>query len=195
MKRNQFHHVIRAAGAVLGVDEVLVVGSQAVHGSLAKVALLGDFSMEVDVAAAGDSEGRMADLIDGAIGEGSLFHETHGYYGHGVVEATARLPEGWRTRLVAHSAPDTNGVTALCLDPHDLWLSKAYAGRDKDLPFCRAMFDEGLVDPAVLRERLSLMGSLPDANRARMEGMIEAMAAERSLPTRRTLKDKTQPTP
>ena len=176
MRRDQFNHVIRAAGAVLGVDEVLVVGSQAVHGSLAKVALLGDFSMEVDIASTGDAEGRMADLIDGAIGEGSLFHETHGYYGHGVVEGTAKLPDGWQTRLVTHSAPDTNGVTALCLDPHDLWLSKAYAGREKDLPFCQAMFDEGLVSASVLQERLSLMGNLPDAHRARIEAMIETMA-------------------
>lgn len=35
MKRAQFEHVIRAADAVLGVSELLVIGSQAVHGSMA----------------------------------------------------------------------------------------------------------------------------------------------------------------
>ena len=34
MTRAQFEHAIRAAGAVLGVSEVLVIGSQAVHGSM-----------------------------------------------------------------------------------------------------------------------------------------------------------------
>ena len=34
MTRDGFEHAIRAAGAVLGVDEVLVIGSQAVHASL-----------------------------------------------------------------------------------------------------------------------------------------------------------------
>ena len=83
---------------------------------------------------------------------------------------------GW----VAHNAPDTNGITALCLDPHDLWLSKAYAGRDKDIPFCNAMFAEGLVDPANLRKLLPLMGELPNAVGARIEAMIGAMEAERA---------------
>ena len=42
------------------------------------------------------------------------------------------LPEGWRARLVRFESPATNGVTAWCLETHDLWLSKAVAGRDKD---------------------------------------------------------------
>jgi hypothetical protein len=37
MTRGEFEHAIRAAGAVLGVEEVLVIGSQAVHGSLSRV--------------------------------------------------------------------------------------------------------------------------------------------------------------
>jgi hypothetical protein len=34
MTRDQFEHAIRAAGSVLGVNEVLVIGSQALHGSI-----------------------------------------------------------------------------------------------------------------------------------------------------------------
>jgi hypothetical protein len=34
MTREQFEHAIRAAGAVLDVSDVLVIGSQAVHGSM-----------------------------------------------------------------------------------------------------------------------------------------------------------------
>lgn len=34
MTREQFARAIRAAGVVLGVSEVLVIGSQAVHGSV-----------------------------------------------------------------------------------------------------------------------------------------------------------------
>ncbi|MHB8519283.1 MAG: hypothetical protein ACYDH9_00875 [Limisphaerales bacterium] len=39
-------------------------------------------------------------LIDGAIGELSAFHQTFGYYAHGVDETTASLPVGWPERLV-----------------------------------------------------------------------------------------------
>ena len=34
MTRDGFEHAVRAAGAVLGVDELLVIGSQAIHASL-----------------------------------------------------------------------------------------------------------------------------------------------------------------
>ena len=175
MNKTAFHHVVRAAGAVLNVDRVLVIGSQAVHGSLRRFALFGDFSTEVDIAILGDQEGHAADLIDGAIGEGSLFHDTHGYYGHGVTEATAKLPDGWRDRLIPYRAPGTNGVTAHCLDPHDLWLSKALAGREKDLPFCQAMFSEGLVNQDLLRARLALMNELQAPTLARIQAMIKAL--------------------
>ena len=40
-----------------------------------------------------------ADEIDAAIGEGSQFDVTYGYYAHGVGPETAVLPDGWKGRL------------------------------------------------------------------------------------------------
>src|ERR1017187_4566960 len=96
MKRNQFAHTVRAAAAILGVNEVLVIGSQAVHASLDKLFPAVNRSIETDIAALDDEDGRMADLIDGSIGEASLFQETHGYYAQGVEPKPAILPEGWK---------------------------------------------------------------------------------------------------
>lgn len=162
MRRKEFEHAIRAAGAVLGRHEVLVIGSQALHASVD-----GDLppeasrSIEVDVAVLhGDPDGRLADLIDGSIGEASMFHATFGYYAQGVVETTAVLPTGWRERLVCFESPGTNGVVAWCLEPHDLWVSKAIAGRPKDLEFCRAIAEGGMVDAVQLRDRLARVTAL-----------------------------------
>lgn len=156
MKREQFEHAIRAAGAVLDANEVLVIGSQALHASVTgELPPEASRSVEVDVAAMDDTDGRMADLIDGSIGEASMFHTTFGYYAQGVVEATAVLPAGWRGRLVRFDTAGTSGVVAWCLEPHDLWVSKAVAGRPKDLEFCRAIIDAGLVDGDRLRDRLA----------------------------------------
>jgi hypothetical protein len=161
MTREQFEHAIRAAGAVLGVTELLVIGSQAVHGSMSGPLLIeAARSVEVDVAVRGDSEGRLADLIDGSIGEASMFHDTFGYYARGVVESTARLPEGWQARLVPFDTPGTRGVTAWCLELHDLWVSKAVAGREKDREFCAALVRRGLVMPDVLSARLDTVPAL-----------------------------------
>ena len=161
MKRSEFEHSVRAAAAVLGLDEVLVIGSQALHatvaGALPEEALR---SIEVDVAVRGDADGHLADLIDGSIGEASMFHATVGYYAQGVVETTTVLPRGWTDRLVRFQAPATNGVVALCLEVHDLWLAKAIANRPKDVEFCTALVDRGLVKRSVLLEGLGDVADL-----------------------------------
>jgi hypothetical protein len=161
MTREQFEHAIRAAGAVLGVTELLVIGSQAVHGSMSgPLPIEAARSVEVDVAVRGDTEGRLADLIDGSIGEASMFHDTFGYYARGVVESTARLPEGWQARLVPFDTPGTRGVTAWCLELHDLWVSKAVAGREKDREFCYALLRRGVVMADILTSRLDMVPAL-----------------------------------
>jgi hypothetical protein len=173
--REQFEHAVRAAGAVLDVHEVLVIGSQALHASVD-----GDLpekaarSVEVDVAVRGDTDGRMADLLDGSIGEASMFHDTFGYYAQGVTETTAILPEGWEARLVRFESPATNGVVAWCLDAHDLWISKAIAGRPKDVEFCSALLDADIVDRNTLVDRLALVDELDRRVRRAVEGRIRA---------------------
>jgi hypothetical protein len=177
MTRAEFEHVVRAAGAILARDELLVLGSQAVHGSVdGSLPPQAERSVEVDIALPGDVDGRAADLIDGSIGELSMFHETFGYYAHGVEEATAVLPSGWRDRLVRFETPGTNGIVAWCPDPHDLWVSKAIANRPKDIEFCAALLETGLVDESMLRNRLALVDrerldpSLIDIILARIDG-------------------------
>ena len=184
MKREEFEHAIRAAGAVLGVREVLVIGSQALHGSVAgELPPEASRSVEVDVAAiGGDAEGRMADLIDGSIGEASMFHATFGYYAQGVVETTAVLPAGWRERLVRFEAPGMNGVIAWCLEPHDLWVAKAIAGRPKDIEFCQALLERSLVTADRLRERLAMVGDLDARVRDAVLARVSAHPSVKGVP-------------
>ncbi len=173
MKREEFEHAIRASGAVLGASEVLVIGSQALHGSVSgELPAEATRSVEVGVAAMEDADGRMADLIDGSIGEASMFHATFGYYAQGVVETTAVLPARWRDRLVRFETPGTNGVVAWCLEPHDLWISKAIAGRPKDIEFCRALTESSLVDCDSLRDRLAKVEALDERVRSAVAARI-----------------------
>ena len=167
MNRGQFEHAIRAAGAVLGVAELLVIGSQAIHASLSlEIPEEASRSVEVDIAVFEDTGDRGSMLIDGSIGEASMFHSTFGYYAHGVSVTTAVLPNGWRDRLIRFATPALNGVVAWCLEPHDLWISKAIAGRDKDLEFCSALLALGLVTPGELATRLEQVSNLDERVRA-----------------------------
>jgi hypothetical protein len=174
VKRAEFEHAVRAAAAVLGVEELLVIGSQALHGSvegdLPEEALR---SVEVDLAALEDPEGKKADLIDGAIGEASMFHATFGYYAQGVEAVTAVLPEGWQNRLVRFQTEGTRGVVAWCLEVHDLWISKMIAGRPKDLEFGQALLERGIVEPGELQTRLE-HADIKDPVRKRVAGKIRA---------------------
>lgn len=173
MTRDQFAHAIRAAGAVLGVSELIVIGSQAVHGSVSgELPIEAARSVEVDLAVRGDHDGRLADLIDGSIGEASMFHDTFGYYAQGVDESTARLPDGWQNRLVRFETPATGGVVAWCLELHDLWIAKAVALRDKDREFCRALLQRNLVVRETLRSRLVTVPELDERIQAVVEGWL-----------------------
>ena len=65
------------------------------------------------------------------------------HYAQGVGERTVVLPEGWQSRLVA---VPTSAGTGLCLEPHDLVISKCVAGREKDRDYVRAALRHRLVD-------------------------------------------------
>ncbi|GMV06503.1 MAG: hypothetical protein AMXMBFR53_27790 [Gemmatimonadota bacterium] len=93
----------------------------------------------------------------------------------GVVESTAVLPEGWEGRLVRFEIPATNGVVAWCLEVHDLRISKAIAGRPKDLEFCEALARRGIVDGKTLEARLVLVRNSSPRVRYAVEGRITSL--------------------
>ena len=59
---------------------------------------------------------------------------------------------------------------AWCLEPHDLWVSKAIAGREKDLEFCSALLSRGIVKRNELARRLTAVDSLD----ARLGTLVQA---------------------
>lgn len=155
MDRPQLEHILRAAWAITGADRFVVIGSQAILGQHVNPPPELVVSMEADIfSLRSDAD---AELVDGSIGELSPFHRTFGYYAHGVDEQTAVLPEGWKERLVPIRTPATGGATGLCLEVHDLAVSKLAAGREKDLDFVRALLRHALADPGVIASRISSM--------------------------------------
>ena len=176
MQRDQLEHLIRAAGAISGSRRVVVIGSQAILGQYPTGApARATWSMEADLLPLDAPD--MAEMLSGSLGELSPFHNTFGYYGDGVSLATATLPEDWQRRLVAIDNPNTNGYIGLCLELHDLLLSKYFAGRDKDHEFCLAVVQAHLADRGVLLQRLATMPIDAEA-RARIERRIDADFAE-----------------
>ena len=159
MKRGQLEHVLRAAADVTKELEILVIGFSAILGTydddrLPDAATRSD---EADLAPFRDPDGRKAARIEAALGEGSMFHDTHGYYVDAVDFKTAMGPDGWEGRLRRLSAPNTRGAVGWCLEAHDLAAAKLAAGRDKDYEFVEALLHKKLIAKPTLIDRVDAL--------------------------------------
>jgi hypothetical protein len=176
VRRPDFEHVIAAAAAISGEDEIVVIGSQSIWGSVEDPPEAMVRSLEADVYPRRDPS--RAEEIDGALGDGSQFQQTYGYYAHGVGPETAKAPSGWVDRLVTvevRRRPGQSGyVRALCQERHDLVLAKCVAGRERDWEFARAALAAGVVESAPL---LALIERMPieEARQAHLRAMLEGL--------------------
>jgi hypothetical protein len=175
MTRAALEHVLRAASAVSNEKDIVVIGSQAILGQFpeAPADLLSSIEVDVYPRDAPDK----SDVIDGALGELSAFHEAFGYYAHGVDHTTAVLPEGWANRLVRVESASTGWAVGWCLEVHDLAVSKLIAGRDKDVEFVAVLIRERMIDARVVEARI---GAVPitDGRVAAARARIRSLARD-----------------
>jgi hypothetical protein len=174
MDKEAFIHVIRAAADVVD-DELVIVGSQAILGTLDDPPGALVRSLEVDLYPKTNPD--RAIEIDGALGDGSPFHEHYGYYAHGVGPETIVAPFGWQRRLERLEVPAIRRrkgpAIGWCLSAPDLMLAKIAAGRPQDIEFVEASLRAGVTSADELRRGIDL---LPDhvqsEARVRTEGLI-----------------------
>lgn len=171
MTRSELEHLIRASGAIADDVELIIIGSQSILAQFPQAPATLRVSMETDLYPKNKPE--LADLVDGSIGEGSYFHEQFGYYAQGVGPKTALLPGGWEDRLVRIDNENTNGVAGLCLDVHDLAISKYVASRPKDREFTRELARQTMTRHQTLKQRLHET-DLPASERVRINAAIDA---------------------
>lgn len=163
MTREELEHIIRASADVTDQYEFMIIGSQSILGSVPNPEAVFTMSAEADIYPLNAPE--LAEKIEGAIGEGSQFHETYGYYAQGVGPETAVLPADWMSRVHRVQNAGTKGRAGFCLDVVDLFLSKAAAAREKDRVFCIALLEHRYVTPDQV---LALVASMPlDGERQR----------------------------
>lgn len=160
MTREELEHIIRASGEITNQYEFVIVGSQSMLGPVPNPEEVFTVSMEADIYPLQAPE--LADKIDGAIGEGSQFHRSFGYYAQGVGPDTATLPKDWMQRVHRVQNSNTKGWVGYCLDVLDLFLAKAAAGREKDREFCKALFEYGYV---TLAQALKMVPTMPLDNK------------------------------
>ena len=156
MTRDQLEHAIRAACDVAEDSEVWVFGSQAILGEFPDAPEALRASIEVDMQPKNRPD--KADLVDGALGEMSVFHKTHDFYVHGLLIDGSAFPQGWqhRTKPVVDEI-STRGKIGWCVEIHDLAASKLAAYREKDRDFVRTLLIERMIASETLIARINLL--------------------------------------
>jgi hypothetical protein len=157
MTREQLEHAIRAACEVSEDTEIWIFGSQSIIAEFPDAPEDLRTSIEVDVQPKNRPD--KVDVIDGALGELSLFHQTHGFYVHGLpVEEAVALPQGWQDRTKPiYDEISTRGNTGWCIEAHDLAASKLVAFREKDRDFVRVLLIEKMIVVETLIERIHML--------------------------------------
>lgn len=150
MNRSSLEHLIRAAADITGDHEIVIIGSQAIHGSLRDIPPAAQISFEADMYPSNMPE--RFEMIEAILGEFSNFHDTYGYYAQGVGPETATLPFDWKTRAVRISNEATNHASGLCISLPDLILSKYAAARPKDFEYIDQIISIGAVKKEELVE-------------------------------------------
>ena len=157
MNKQQLEHILMSAARIGDDNEIIVIGSQSILGQFPdahKNPVL-SYSMEADIYLKNKINNTI--LVEGSIGEGSLFHVTFGYYAQEVGPKTAILPAGWEDRLfpVIVRYEGTKSVTGYCLEAHDLATAKYAAGREKDYGFLAVMINKGMLRMKELIDRVN----------------------------------------
>jgi len=111
---DQLRDLARRAANRTGYRQILVLGSQAVHGSLPDVELpsITTMSEEADLAVVNDLSGDTPQQIEAAFGMGSPYHQSFGVYADGIALSEVALPDGWEGRVrseqvTSHDDPTT----------------------------------------------------------------------------------------
>jgi hypothetical protein len=168
--RAQLEHAIRAACGVAEDSELWIFGSQAILGQFPEAPEALRESAECDVTPKNRPEA--VDKIDGALGELSQFHQTYGFYVHGLSLEAATLPDGWKDRTNKIQNSNTKQYAGHCVEAHDLAVSKLVAFRDKDREFVRILLNENLIQADTLVGRIESLPSSPE-ERARLTEWIK----------------------
>jgi len=157
-------NLLLKAGDIARERDFFLIGSQALRG--VSPAMPRDFpaTREADLYPRRNPQAWYT--LRTKLGKGSAFFKRNGYYLDCTDPALSTLPEGWLERLVPFRSLRTRGVTAWCLEPHDLFVSKLVAWREKDQLYLAAMLRHRLVKAVLISTRIE---ELPVSNSEKQE--------------------------
>ncbi|HLH93100.1 MAG TPA: DUF6036 family nucleotidyltransferase [Xanthobacteraceae bacterium] len=167
---------VRAIATEFDTDTVVIIGSQAILLGWPDPPPVLRHSPEIDAfpgcttiwearekARFPDETPDASEHINALFGDGSQFHETHGFYIDGVDKNTAVLPKDWRTRAIVRRIEvdklETGKVvkrmvTAIAPSPEDVIVAKLARLEEKDRSFVQAFHSARPLDAGLIEARI-----------------------------------------
>ena len=175
MTKSEFETLLRKAGELARDRDFFLIGSQSLRGVCPAIPRGFPKTIEADLYPRHNPQAW--GILREELGRASKFFDRHGYYLDCADPSLATIPDGWLARLISFSTPRTGGVTAWCLEPHDLFVSKLVAWREKDQQFLRAMLKHKLARPSVVLNRIEHLPVSADRREA-LKQLVEELVAE-----------------
>lgn len=178
MTKAELEDLIKRAGALAREWDFFLIGSQSLRATCP--AIPRDFPQTIEADLYPRRHPQAWSLLRAELGNKSKFFKRNGYYLDCTDPGLATLPDGWTERLIPFRTPRTGGVTAWCLEPHDLFASKLVAWREKDQQFLRAMLRHKFAKPASVLQRIEDLPVAP-SRRAELKQLVAELVAEQRL--------------
>lgn len=171
VRRAHLFTLFEQARRLTGHHDYVVVGSLAILGTQDEADLPADMSMSIDIDCYTKADpGRILDLQQ-ALGEGSAFHKTHGFFLDPVSPSLPTLPQGWEQRMCTL---EQDSLRLWFLDPDDAAISKYARSQANDLRWIRAGLLSGLISLPRVIARLPSTGFLDHEEAARVRQQVDA---------------------
>jgi hypothetical protein len=150
MNRKDLDRLLVEAQRITNHQDYVIIGSLSILGAIANppTSMIG--SIDIDLYPKHDP-GRASEIAK-ALGLGSAFEQTYGYYADAVSPMLPTLPEGWEQRLI--DITFASGIRAWFLEPNDAAISKYVRGDLRDREWVRAGLEAGLLSLPTIEYRL-----------------------------------------
>lgn len=150
MNRNDIDRLLVEAKRITNHPDFVIIGSLSVLGAVANPPVSMTGSIDIDLYPKNDP-GRASEIAK-ALGLGSAFESTYGYYADAVSPMLPTLPEGWEQRLI--KVEFDSGVSAWFLEPNDAAISKYVRSESRDREWIRAGLEANILSLPTIEYRL-----------------------------------------
>lgn len=182
MKLDELFELAEEARRLTGHVELVIIGSNSILCLAPHAKIPESMVMSIDVDAYLRQDPGRTGSLKTALGEGSMFHRSHGYFLDPVSPSLATLPDGWEKRLLIERRGD---LSVWFLDPDDAAISKYARLEERDRRWIREGLSAGLLSMPKIRSRLQATSFLDDEEEKKVRLAIDEDASGLSKPRRR----------